>query len=327
MSPDVRACGDFGGATVLGLCEISAEPMLPESRICGLPKCASHFLGTWRAADGTTFRMLRGVAPYSSGRERRHLFSSRGGRMLEHAPEEEQLYAGPVRTTSVGGTVRFEGSDQRLPRLLYEWSPQGVRWVEGEIADLRGEALCPATQWLNPWRDGGAYVVCSNYRLRGRLLGQDLEGFAIHEIHYFPHGRSFFDSPFGWGGRETTWGHMVTEFEDGTTIVANLAVGADGWGFAFLFDENGKCHATTEISARAHVRPSGFAERIEYSFLGQEWIWEATRDGERAPTVGGGHVGGEGVLKRKGETRRVVRALGTIDWWLDGRADGISTSS
>src|SRR3954466_14677757 len=151
----LRAWGDFGGSVVLGACELTAEPMLPESRVFGLVKTSSYFLGTWRAHDGTTYRMLRGVAPYESGRERRHLFTSRGGSMLEHAPEEDKLYGGPVSTRCVDGTVRFEGADRRLPAFSYEWTPRGVHWHEAGVADLRGEAICPATQWLNPWRNGG----------------------------------------------------------------------------------------------------------------------------------------------------------------------------
>jgi hypothetical protein len=318
--PGRRLWGDFGGATVLGECDLTAEAMLPDAAIHGLVKTSSYFLGCWRDADGTTYRMLRGVAPYESSRERRHLFTSRGGTMLEHAAEEKDLYGGPVATHCVDAGVRFEGSDRRAANpFRFEWKPGGVRWSEGAIADFSGEPLRPALQWLNPWRNGGALALTQKYRMRGTILGKALEGFAAHEIHFFPPGRNFFDSPFGWGGREITWGHMVTEFDDGAYIVASLATGADGWGFALLFDEQGVLHATTEIDVRVRLRASGFPESIRYSFLGQEWLWEAARDGERAPTVGGGIVGGEGILKRVGETRRVVRAMGTIDWWLDGR--------
>jgi hypothetical protein len=286
-------------------------------------KTASYFLGTWRDEDGTTYRLLRGVGPYESGRERRHLFTSRGGAMLEHAPEEDRLFGGTVRTSCLDGVVRFDGVGGGFH---YGWAGDEVHWSEGDVADLRGTALRPATQWLNPWRSGGAYVIASKYRMSGTILGRPLVGFAAHEIHYFPPGRSFFDSPLGWGGREHTWGHMVTEHDDGTYVVASLALGADGWGFALLWDEAGELHATTELDVSATVRPSGYPEEVRYRFSGQDWVWRAAPDGERAATVGGGIVGAEGVLRRAGDDRRVVRAMGTLDWWLDGRAAHLVTS-
>jgi hypothetical protein len=320
--------GDFGGALVIGTCDMSMEAMLPESTIFGLAKSASHFLGTWRSADGTTYRMLRSVLPYESPAGRRHLFTSRGGTMLEHAEEEANLYSGPIWTSGVNGVVRFEtaGSNRKNP-FLFESSANGVHWCEDSIADLRGTQFRPAFQWLNPWRSGGAYCVTAMYRMKGSILGQELEGFMAHEIHYFPPGRTFFDSPFGWGGREITWGHMATEYEDGTCVVASLATGNDGWGFAMLYDEAGEFHGTTALDVRVRVRSSGFPQEIRFSFLGQDWIWQAAPDGERAPTVGGGHVGGEGILRRAGERRRVVRAMGTIDWWLDGRGAHLNKNS
>jgi hypothetical protein len=155
------------------------------------------------------------------------------------------------------------------------------------------------------------------------VFGEDADGFFAHETHYFPSGRNFFDSPYGWGGREIHWGHFATAFEDGSSVDASLAYGPDGWGFALLFDEQGRMHVSTAIEIEAEVRANGYPERIVYHFLDQVWEWRIEPNGERAATRTNGLVGAEGILRRPGDTRRVVAAQGTIDWWLDRRATPI----
>ena len=122
------------------------------------------------------------------------------------------------------------------------------------------------------------------------------------------------------------WGHFVTEFDDGTVIDADLAVGRDGWGFVMLRDESGRFRSTTDVQVRAEVSANGYPSRLHYYFMNEEWMWTIAPDGQRAKSDTSGAlliVGAEGVLTRVGEKRPVVRAMGTIDWWLDGRADAI----
>jgi len=74
------------------------------------------------------------------------------------------------------------------------------------------------------------------------------------------------------------------------------------------------------------VRPNGYPERILYRFADQEWIWQIADRAERADIydMPGIPLGAEGVLKRCGHDRKVVTAMGSIDWWRDGRERNIS---
>ena len=76
------------------------------------------------------------------------------------------------------------------------------------------------------------------------FCGRPVEGFVGHEIHYFPEGADWMNSPFG-RGREICWQQVANEYDDGTSVQATFAYGADGWGFAMLHDESGRFHGTT----------------------------------------------------------------------------------
>jgi hypothetical protein len=311
--------GDFGGACLIGACDTSPDLFMPDGQAQGLVKSSSHLLGTFRTADGAIHRFLRSIQPYHS--TGCFVFSNRGQHQLVRLSEkEETLYRGNVATRCDGTSVTFAPTGDAPFRHRFDGN--NAAWTEGELLNAHGVRAAPATQWYNPWRDGGGgLAVTVNFRATATVSGEPAQGFFAHEVHYFPRGRDFMDSPYGWGGREVHWGHMATAFEDGSQISASLAFGPDGWGFALLFDEQGKLHASTDVAGEAELRSNGYPQRITYRFLGQTWVWEIEPAGERATTHASGIIGAEGVLRRIGDTRRVTAAMGTIDWWLDGRAE------
>lgn len=67
------------------------------------------------------------------------------------------------------------------------------------------------------------------------------------------------------------------------------------------------------------MRPSGYTTQITYRFLDQTWVWDIAAKGEHADLMPGGPLGAEGILRRVGENRTVVAAMGIIDWWNHGR--------
>ncbi|HET6733512.1 hypothetical protein [Mycobacterium sp.] len=290
----------------------------------GLPKTAAYLIGTWHTADGDIHHFLREVAAYQSGAII-SVFSNRGADLLEHKPDAEgQLYRGGISTSFTEGAVRYSSPGE--DGFSFSTDVDSAAWSEAGLLDVSGSLIAEPTQWFNPWRNGeGGYAVTLKYRVQGTVFGQSADGFVAVEFHFFPPGRSFMDSPFGCGGREVHWGHMATAFADGTLIDASLAIGTDGWGFALLTDESGNRFATTQIDVRADVRPNGYPERILYRFLGQEWLWQIADRAERADVydMPGIPLGAEGVLRRVGDNREVVTAMGSIDWWRDGRESTI----
>jgi len=315
--------GDFGGACLIGACTPSADLFMPDGRALGLVKSASYLLGTWRTADGEIHRLLRGIQPFQSAAGC-YVFSTRGQQQLVRLESQEaETYRGGMATRCEGSRVTFAppgGGDA----FYHAIDGEAAIWREGDLLSATGVRAAPATQWYNPWRDGGgALCVTTKFRAKAEIFGEPADGFFAHEVHYFPRGRNFFDSPYGWGGREIHWGHMATAFEDGTSIDASLAYGTDGWGFAMLTDEHGDLSATTQINIEAELRPNGYPERIYYRFPDHTWIWQIEPKGERAATRGQGIIGAEGILRREGDTRRTIAAMGTIDWWIDGRGDTV----
>jgi hypothetical protein len=292
---------------------------MPDGHALGLVKYASYLLGTWRTESGMLWRFLRIIEPYQSSGGC-YIFSTRDGRGLEYQETPEaQTYKGGIETRCADTGVTFAppgGGD-----FLHYIDRDYAVWREGGALSVEGTLAARSTQWYNPWRDGGGgLAVTTKFRASGTVFDEQVDGFFAHEVHYFPPGRNFLDSPYGFGGREVHWGHMATAFDDGTSIDASLAYGPDGWGFALLFDETGRLHKSTDIKIEAEVRTNGYPERIRYRFLDQSWIWQIEPHGERAALGGVGIVGAEGILRREGDTRRPKAAMGTIDWWLDGRA-------
>jgi hypothetical protein len=203
----------------------------------------------------------------------------------------------------------------------------GCSWTDGEFLAVSGSALGPAVQWFNTWESGSCYAVTGKYRTRGTFMGKPVEGFVGHEIHYFPPDATWYSSPYG-QGREICWQQAANEYDDGSTIQATFAFGADGWGFAMVHDEHGAFHCTTDVEVEATVRPSGYPETITYRFLDQAWEWRIDPQGER-PLLGGGHApmrGADGTYRRVGDERAVRYSMGNSDWWTDGRADAIIVS-
>jgi len=310
--------GDFGGICLVGACRISPDLFMPGSRILGLEKAGSYLLGTWRTEDGEIYRLLRTLGNYDSNFGC-SVFSTEGSDRLSRLGDDKApVYRGGLSTQAFGDRVQIASHDGSVFR--HNIDVNTASWDEGTFLSCSGDLIAPATNWFNPWRTGGGgYAITAKFRGKATVFGKEAEGFFAHESHFFPAGMDFMASPYGLGGREIHWGHMATVFEDGSVIDASLAYGADGWGFAMLTDENGRFYATNEIEIGANVRPNGYPELITYRFLDQTWCWRIDPKGERDDVMPGGVIGAEGVLIRANETRRVKGAMGTIDWWKDGR--------
>jgi hypothetical protein len=48
-------------------------------------------------------------------------------------------------------------------------------------------------------------------------------------------------------------------------------------------------------------------------------LGDIAEKGERVDLMPGGPLGAEGTLRRAGDDRPVIAAMGIIDWWNDGR--------
>jgi hypothetical protein len=321
----LREPADFGGGCLAGGCRFEAPLLLPQSSYFGLPKAASYLYGTWRDEDGNYLRALRGVGPDSS--TFRYVFASRpGGQLERNAQADRELFSGPVSTERTGGVVTFASpgaSGSRGFRFRHEEA--GCAWSDGAFLDVAGRLIGPGLQWFNPWPGGGCFSVSAKYRTTGSVLGSTVEGFVGHEIHYFPIGISWMESPYG-RGREICWQQVANEYDDGSIVQATFATGADGWGFAMLHDEQGRFHCTTDVDVTATERANGYPETITYRFLGQSWTWRIDPQGERAVTTPDAPLGADGTCTRDGDPRSVVYSMGNSDWWTDGRAAAILVS-
>jgi hypothetical protein len=313
---------DFGGPCLLGECSFDAALLLPATKYFGLQKSGSYFYGTWRDADGNLLRALRGVGSDAS-RIRVLFVAEPGSQLMRHDGAERDLWSGPMAIERGGDAVRFASLDDRAEsRFEFRHHTAACTWVEGDLLEVSGDALGPAVQWFNTWAGGACYAITAKYRSRGFFLGRPVEGFIGHEIHYLPPDVTWRSSPYG-QGREICWQQIANEYDDGSTVQATFACGADGWGFAMVHDETGRFHATTDVHIEATVRPSGYPETIRYEFLDQAWTWRIDPQGERPRLGPGAMLGADGTCRRDGDSRDVLVSLGNSDWWTDGRADSI----
>jgi hypothetical protein len=314
---------NFGGTCLLG--EFVPEPyvLLPSSTAFGIPKAASYLYGTWRDENDVMYRALRGVG--SSASDFAFAFSTAGGRQLERL--DLPLYLGPATITREGDDVSFT-TDTTTEDADFRFRHRAERasWAETGVLELEGQLLGPGLHWYHPWPEGGGcYTATMKYASEGTFLGRRVTGFLGHEIHYMPTGRNWFNTRYGLG-MEICWQQIANEYDDGTMIQATFAYGTEGWGFAMLHDEHGAFIATTDVSAEATVRASGYPESIRYQFADQSWTWRIDPQGERAMLFVGPLRGADGTCVRDGDTRSVRHAMGNSDWWTDGRADHIIRS-
>jgi hypothetical protein len=313
------AAGDFAGRCLIGDCQLTSDVLLPGSTLFGLPKSASYFYGTWRDSNGRLSRALRGVGGSESSF--RYVFREGDGPCLEIDPATDELFTGKVTVAEDGTDLTF-ASDASDPDFSFRHGIDSFTWRDSKHLDVEGFLVAPALQWFNPWPGGGCYSVTAKYRCQGTVLGQPVEGFVGHEVHFLPEGLTWMDTPYG-KGREICWQQIANQYEDGQIEQATFAYGADGWGFAMVHEADGTFIASTEVEVSAEVRTSGYPEVIRYRFADQSWVWRIDPKGERALTVPGAPLGADGTCVREGETRRVLLSMGNSDWWTDGRAQVI----
>jgi hypothetical protein len=316
---NLSSAGDFGGQCLIGECSVDPDLLMPTSTFHGLQKCGSYLFGTWRDAAGNLRRAIRVVLSDSS--PVLHLFAAAPGGQLETVERaEHHPWNGPISVRRTGASVSFHSIESPPAQTFaFEHRPESCSWTDGDLLDVAGHLVGPGNQWFNTWSDGACLAVTAKYRTSGTFLGEPVEGFVGHEIHYFPAGANWIVSPYG-RGREFCWQHVANEYDDGTFVQASFAYGADGWGFAMVHDESGTFHGTTDVTASATVRPNGYPETINYQFLDQSWTWRIDPQGERPMMMPGIPIGADGTCQRDGDLRTVRYSLGNSDWWTDGRA-------
>jgi hypothetical protein len=321
----VPAPADFGGPCLAGECRVDPELMLPTTRYFGLEKAGSYLYCTVRDEDGNLMRMLRNLEADES--TMRSLFVAEPGSQIATHPRVEEVWLGPIAITRDGDEVVFQSDGAPADRgFTFVSNAAGITWRDASVLSIAGDSVGPAIQWFNTWDGGACYSATAKYRVRGTFLGRSVEGFAGHEIHYFPAGLGWLDGPYG-SGREICWQQIANEYEDGTLVQGTFAYGQDGWGFAMLHDEEGRFLATTDVRAAATVRPNGYPETIRYEFGEQSWTWRIDPQGERPMVAAIPMRGADGTCTRDGDDRKVRHSMGNSDWWTDGRADPIIVSS
>jgi hypothetical protein len=265
--------------------------------------------------------MLRGIAAETS--TMRSLFVAEPGCQLERHVRSEEMWRGATSIAAEGQTVVFTsiGADDRQG-FRFTQTPGACAWDDAAVLSVAGRASGPAVQWFNTWDGGACFTATAKYRVRGSFLGRTVEGFVGHEIHYLPSGVSWLDAPYG-QGREICWQQVANEYDDGSTVQATFAHGADGWGFAMLHDERGAFTATTEVRVRARQLANGYPESIRYEFGDQSWTWSIDPQGQRPSIAAVPMLGADGTCVRDGDQRRVRYSMGNSDWWTDGRANHI----
>ena len=217
-------------------------------------------------------------------------------------PVEEQLTPDDHITRTV--------SNATGEREVITFGPQRFVWKSQDpnYINVEGTLVTPGTQWMLPWREPSGstdrlYYQAQYYKVTGTYCGEQIvDGHAQMEDSW-----STVGYPNTWWvqnriGHWTTW---TNEYADGSRETGQFLCGEYGARGGVIVDGKGKVLLNT-TKANAFDVGEG---RIEYVFDdGQRWLFIA--DPTQALSFGTTLIG-NGVFKRIGDNRRIVRHSAT----------------
>ena len=315
MKVALEARGQFGHKPLVSACRLAPGELLPTQTYGAGTVFAHHSLyGCFRTPAGGTYSvMMRNMGVL--GAAEMTVFSDRNGAgRLDPVEEFFDAFSGWVFYVPIEDGIQMTGLGLPPRRASESFELQvtstGSRWKEGRLLDLTGRYVSScALQWLTPLENGAHMQVYQMQRASGTILGEPVEGFYDITPIYSSPGTTYFNTL---GGRYQTWTSFGTEYEDGTMEVGQLCASDGDWCFALVADRNGPVVLTTDVSARSSFDDNGYPQRTIYDIAGEQWEWVAMDGGGlyRGPEWKAPIQQAEGYVRRVGETRRIVTALG-----------------
>lgn len=283
----------------------------------GVPVSMHYVTGYLTSLDGSrTWMAMRSTM---GGKARKlTLFELEEDGGFGDPPARDDAYGGPVESgcrDGVWGEWRPNGS------ALIETTETTIGWHEDDLLDVRGRLLGEPPRMFVPHHEAPFGYSLRWFAVEGTVGGVEVTGTACLDVVHLPHGVSLMVTPYLTVG-QIAWTEFCTEYDDGTFDCGALLYGREGFCAMLILAGDGRVLTTTEVSAQfaSDGRDPEFPATVRYSGGGEEWVVEAAPDGGRWPLrtdLPDGHRIVRIVAKRVGDTRRVVRACGFVEGYME----------
>jgi hypothetical protein len=293
----------------------------------GMSEQVVYFYGGWREADGTLHVFERKfIGPMTAGL---WLMNARGG-SVSIEPVSASTVRGEVKRQYTDNSVLLHGAMMEKVggsggEFRFEATNDSFTWTEGDVLALNGGLVGPGVQIYSPDRSEPILYISELYKVGGRVLNDDVEGFVFYDHAYWPSGydwkefRVFKDLQLGWEA-------FANEYDDGTVEWGHLCLGRQGFNFAAVAGRECAIVMDSAVTGGVDVGEDDWAQRATWrASSGEEWSFQLEDGGrlsEFSAARWGGYRAQAGHTRRIGDDRNVRLGFS----WLETFADRLRES-
>ncbi|MGH9138800.1 MAG: hypothetical protein ACRD0G_17445 [Acidimicrobiales bacterium] len=305
--------GRFDHQSIVGTYEPSLATLDPRNLRNGLGVQVCYLYGGWREPDGTLHVFERKfIGPMTAGL---WLMRVEPGAGVKVDPSSIHTVRGETKRTFAEHEVVWRGQmmENQMSQhgqeegLLLRFAEGALDWAEGDVLRLEGRLVGPGLQVYAPDPTEAFYYSSELYKVHGRVLGADVEGFVFLDCSAWPHGTDWKEYRV-FNHLQLGWEAFANEFEDGSIEWGHLCIGADRFSFAMVADAEGAVALhTTDVAGGVDLGEDEWAPRAVWKG-GAEHIWtfemeEGGKLAEFTEARWGGYRAQCGLTKRTGDDR------------------------
>jgi hypothetical protein len=219
--------------------------------------------------------------------------------------DDEVVWTGQMMETQVGEHGREEG-------FVLRFTNGAITWTEGDILRLHGALVGPGLQVLAPDPIESFYYSSQLYKVSGRVVDADVEGFVFLDHGAWPHGTDWKEF-LAFNHLQLAWAAFANEYEDGTIEWGYLCIGADRFSFMMVADaHNAVTLRTTDVTGGVDLGENQYVQRAVWrGGDGRTWRFDLEPGGqlaEFAEARWGGYRAHAGLVRRVDDERTLKAA-------------------
>lgn len=324
--------GRFDHQSVVGTYEPSLATLDARNLRNGLPVQVCYLYGGWREPDGTLHVFERKfIGPMTAGLWLMRVEADQG---VKIDPSSIRTVRGETKRTFEADEVIWRGQmmENQVSEhgseegLLLKFTEGNLEWTEGDILALNGKLVGPGLQVFAPDPDEAFYYGSELYKVSGRVLGADVEGFVFLDFSAWPHGTDWKEYKV-FNHLQLGWEAFANEFDDGSIEWGHLCIGADRFSFTMVGNADGAVALhTVGVQGGVDIGDNEWAERAIWKGPGgnDAWVFEMEDGGKLAEFTEarwGGYRAQCGLTKREGETRTLKVGFSWLETFAHRLAD------
>ena len=311
--PNHPPFGRFDHQSVVGTYEPSLAVIDPRNLRNGLGVQICYLYGGWREPDGTLHIFERKfTGPMTAGLWLMRIEADgvkidpgstrtvRGETKRSFA-DDEIVWQGQMMETQVGE----HGSEHGM---VLRFTEGAIDWREGDLLRLEGRLVGPGLQVFAPDSVEPFYYSSQLYKVGGRVLDADVEGFVFVDHTAYPHGADWKEWKV-FNHLQLAWEAFANEYDDGSIEWGHLCLGADRFSFAMTADAEGAVALhTVDVTGGVDIGDNEWAPRAVWRGGDDAWIFELEEGGRLAEFTEarwGGYRAQAGHTRRVGDDRTV----------------------